>query len=179
MKKISVILSVVFLSLSVFFTVSCKGGGGGGPKIKKTPEGFKVYEDKKNGFKFAHPADWKVTAFVDKGSCTVSAPGGGFFVKTHKKRENESIDKVQNNFEARFKMWGDKLEMHEKKDASLSGYDAKKYIYTMKGYSNKTQYLIFTIAKDRYYEIIYDGSAKAYEKIKDKIQTMVDTFQIL
>ncbi len=169
----------LFVVIALSLSFSCKGGGGGGgPKIKKTPAGFKMYTDTTNGFKIAHPADWKLTAFVSQGGCNISAPGGGFFVKTRKKRNNETISSRAKGLEALLKMWKEKLVMHTKKDTTLSGYDAKLYIYTMKSYREKSQYLIFTIAKDTYYELIYDGSAKAFEEIKSKIQTMVDTFHI-
>lgn len=170
-----VILIVVIISL--FVAIGCKKGG---PKITTVPAGFKAYEDTTNKFKFAYPEGWNLTAFVAQGGCNISVPeGGAFFVKTRKAQALTMENKTK-SFNFTFKGWGDKLVMHKKESTTLSGHGAQLFIYTMKSeYGNKTQYLIYTIANGRYYELIYDGKEEAYAKVKAKIQTVVDTFHIL
>lgn len=181
MKKILRLTLIALMIVTISVTViSCKGGGGG-PKIKETPQGFKVYKDETTGFKLAYPQEWRVTPFVSRGSCTLSIPrGGALFVKTEKATEYNTVQKKNASFKLRLKAWGDKLEMIKDTSSTLSGYSAQLFIYTMKSeYGNKTQYLIFTNAKGKYWEIIYDGKEEAFKKVKDQIQTVVDTFHIL
>ena len=179
-KQARVLRMTAFLMVlaSMPFVLSCKGGDG--PKIRKTPEGFTVYTDEINHFKLAHPANWKLTAFKAQGGCNISMPvAGALFVKTRKMRESDNMTDLAGSFKRRLSIWGDKLVMHMEKTTTLSGKSARLYVYTMKSeYGDKTQYVIFTLAGGRYYELIFDGSPKAYEQVKDKLQMVVDTFHI-
>ena len=173
MYKAAVLAVIAFVVPSL---LSC---GGDGPKIKKTPAGYAAYADEVNHFKLAHPDNWRLTAFKSQGGCNLSMPvSGALFVKTRKAYDSESMDRLRRNFKARLKLWGDKLVMHKEKSTTLSGKSAQLYVYTMNGNYPKTQYVIFALAGGRYYELIFDGKPDAFNTVKNRIQTVVDTFHI-
>lgn len=177
-KSISRIIVLLVVLAVVPGILSC--GGGGGPKITKIPVGYTGYTDEVNYFKLAHPSGWKLTAFKRQGGCNISMPvNGALFVKTKKAWDGQTLSKTVKSFRLRLKIWGDKLVMHKEAGTTLSGKSAQLFVYTMKSkYGDKTQYIIFALAGGRYYELIFDGKPDAYEKVKDKIQTVVDTFHI-